>query len=1423
MMLRQDGLPTQESGKQATAAGGIDQPAVLPASFAQQRMWFLERFEGGALYNVPVANWLRGSLNVDALRRALSALVERHESLRTVFELRDGVPHQVINPPMPVSLKVIDLTGADGTKRRVLELASQEAREPFDLSVGPLMRAALIKAGEEEHLLVLTLHHSITDAWSMGVLSRELSKLYGAFAAEAPVELPELAIQYGDYAVWQQEWMRSGGLDRQREYWKEQLAGAPPLLELPTDKPRPSRQTFRGATERTTLPFEPAQRLRALGEREGATVFMTLLAAFAALLSRYSGQQEIVIGTPVANRSRVELENVIGLFVNTLPLRIDLEGDPSFATLVRRVREVTLSGLSHQDLPFDKLVEELNPERTLSHAPVTQVLLVVQKAAETSVGLSGLTHERVLADRGTAKFDLSLFVTETPDGLRLSLEYATDLFEQATALRMLEHYRVLLEAAATDTARPVSRLEMLSEAERRLILGAWNDTASGSSMNVALETRAEIPLRRWDSGAQARSNNPGRSTRAYPTQAGRPVHELVADQARRTPHTPAVVSATERLSYAELDTRANRLACHLRDLGVAPGVVVAICAERSMEMVAAVLAVMKAGGAYAPIDPSYPDERIAFMLNDTGATVLLTQQHLLANLPGHSARVVCIDANRDMILSNDGGPVAGEATLDDLAYVIYTSGSTGQPKGVAMSHRPLANLLAWQLESWSGPARTLQFASLSFDVAFQELFSTWCSGGTLVLVDESVRRDPGALLALLREQEVQRLFLPFVALESLCRAAEHLDDSVESLREVITAGEQLRVTDAVRRFFARHPRCALVNQYGPTESHVVSAFELEGPPERWPELPPIGRPISNAKLYLLDRHRQPVPVGVPGELYIGGVSLARGYLGRLELTAERFVADPFGEKAEARNEEAEARMYRTGDRARHLPDGNLEYLGRTDHQMKIRGFRVEPGEIEAALREHPAVQDALVLARQDEQGDKRLVVYLTGDQDSIKPEELRDHLRRMLPDYMIPSAFVSLDAFPLSPNGKVDRARLASIPLDRRDGEHELTAPRTDTERRLAAIWLRVLDIEQVGVYDDFFALGGHSLLAVRLFSEIERKLGARLPLAALFQTATIAGLAELIDGQAPADQAKQWPSIVPMRPGRDRRPLFLVGWVEGEVLGYRDLVERLGGEMPIIGLQPPGVDGERLPLARVEELAAHYVREIREVQPEGPYLLGGYCFAGLVAYEIGCQLKEQGQEISMLALIDVYPKRPGRPGRLERERSRMRGFMASGAQGKAAWIRQRVVNLRSHLYFSTGRLAYDILAKRGRHKRLPRRLPWQIVRVASTWAQARHVARPANLTIDLFLPQRQPDWRPTPWDEIARGGVRLRPVVAPEIDHMSMMQEPHVRVLAEQMRRALQQAFDGATDDSDAAATSGAAVGDSPHGGSPHETANVS
>jgi len=1168
------------------------EPFVLPASYAQQRMWFLDRIEsGGAVYNVPLTSRMRGPLDVEALERALSAIVVRHESLRTRFELREGIPQQVIRPAQPVEVELIDLSGAPDAPERALEIASAQAREGFDLSADRLFRVALVKLGDEDHLLALTLHHIITDAWSMGVLGRELGELYGGFASGRPVELPELPIQYGDYAVWQQQWMDSGGLAAQLDYWKQKLDGAPALLELPIDKPRPLEQSFKGKTLAAVFGPELVRGIRALGEREGTTLFMTLLAAFMAMLSRYSGQPDIVVGTPVANRSRTELEQLVGLLVNTLALRADLGDDPPFLELLRRVRETTLEAFSNQDLPFEKLVQELNPERNRSHSPVAQVLFALQGGIEKPFALAGLEHTRVQAARGTAKFDLALFAGEVPDGLRVAIEYCSDLFEQDTIERMLEHFRVLLEAVVADAACPVSRLPMLSEAEREQVLERWNETGSG--------------------------DGPPRC-----------VHELFADQAQRTPETTAVRSDSEQITYAQLDARANQLANHLRGLGVGPDAVVAIAAERSIEMVVAVLAVLKAGGAYAPIDPDYPAERVAFMLADSGAAVLLTQPHLLERLPPHEARTICLDGDRHDLAGAERTDPQVALTPENLAYVIYTSGSTGQPKGVAMSHGPLANLLAWQLDSLPAPvpARTLQFASLSFDVAFQELFSTWCSGGTLVLIDERTRRDANALLGVLSEFEVERLFLPFVALQSLCEAAEHLQVSLGSLREVITAGEQLKVTAPVERFFARHPDCRLFNQYGPSETHVVTSFELTGPAARWPALPPIGRPISRARIYLLDANLQPVPIGVPGELYVGGVSLARGYLGRPALTAERFLGDPFGGDG--------ARMYRTGDLARYRADGNIAFLGRADDQVKIRGFRVELGEVEAMLARHPGVAEAVAMLRDDDPGETRLVAYVV-PREGAPAEDLAllQHLKRLVPDYMIPRDFVVLDALPLTPSGKLNRRGLPAPDGRARTGGGHVS-PTTDLERSLAGVWQRLLRVEAVGVDDDFFDLGGHSLLAVQVVHAIEEQLGRTCTLLMLFRNRTIRALAaELQAGGVDATK----PTILELAIGDGPEVFCICG-----VHAYQELAEELAPDCSVYGVFLP-VEQEifsqrhfaRAVKLSVEDMAARYLEAVREQQPHGPYQLLGFCFGGILAYEAAQQLRAAGEEVTLLVMLD--------------------------------------------------------------------------------------------------------------------------------------------------------------------------------------------
>jgi amino acid adenylation domain-containing protein len=1051
----------------------VAREAPLPLSFAQERLWFIDRLEpGSATYNVPVVWRVGGALDQAALERATGEIVRRHEALRAVFPEVDGSPVQVIAPFGGSTLPVEDLSGLSAADRdaALRRRVGEEAGRAFDLSAGPLFRAALLRLGAEDHVLLLCMHHILVDQWSLGVLRRELSTLYAAYREGRESPLPELAVQYADYAVWQREQLAGEVLDRHLAYWKERLAGAPELLELPTDRPRPAVQTYRGAHEGITLPGELLDRLEAVGRGEGATPFMTLLAAFQVLLGRYGGSDDVVVGSPISGRTRREVEELIGLFLNTLVLRTDLSGDPSFREVLGRVRETTLGAFEHQEIPFERLVTELQPERSLSYSPLFQVLFVLQEA-ERPEGAAGSLELRGMgaARSGTSKFDLTLFTGRTAEGLTASLEYNTDLFDRGTIRRMLGHLKRVLEEVAADADVRLSKLTLLEDAERRQVVAEWNATDA-----------------------------------AYPREVC--VHELFEAQADRAPGAVAVRHAGGSLSYAELEERANRLARHLRGLGVGPDARVGLCLERGPELMVGVLGILKAGGAYVPLDPAYPAERLAYMLEDSAARVLLTQASLAERLPAGGATVVRLDADAAEIERESGERLRVPAGPGNLAYVIYTSGSTGRPKGVAMPHRPLVNLLAWQAASGRAPAGavTLQYTSISFDVSFQEIFATWCAGGTLVLVSEEVRTDSSQLARLLEAEGVERLFLPFVALQHLAEASVELGIAPASLVEVITAGEQLRVTEPIRRWFAAMPGCVLVNQYGPSETHVVSARVLEGESASWPLLPSIGAPVANTRLYVVDQQMEPAPVGVPGELLLGGDAVARGYLERPGLTAERFVPDPF-------STEGGARLYRTGDRARWLASGEVEYLGRTDEQVKVRGFRIEPGEIEAVLSDHAAVREAVVVVREDAPGDRRLVAYVVaGEPAAVTPAELRAHLKRRLPEYMVPSAVVVLEALPLTPSGKVARRALPAPDLA--SPEEAYVAPRTPTEEVLAGIWAEVLRLERVGVHDSFFELGGHSLLATRVVSRVRVEFSVELPLRALFETPTVAGLAPQVE-----------------------------------------------------------------------------------------------------------------------------------------------------------------------------------------------------------------------------------------------------------------------------------------------------------------------
>jgi len=1312
-----------------------------PLSFSQQRLWFLDQLDPGLpVYNIPRALHLEGVLNVGALQASLDALVARHEALRTTFVSIDGTPMQVIGQPRPAELRCRDLAGLETGQRRESEidrLLTEEIRHPFDLSSDPMLRASLLRLGEREHLLLLVTHHIGSDGWSMGVLFRELAALYAAFATGSPATLPELPIQYADYALWQREWLQGERLEMRLSYWKERLSDSPPTLDIPADRPRPTNPSFRGAQRTVLLPLSLASALRAVGRGRGATLFMTLLAAFQTLLQRYTGQDDIIVGSPIAGRTRVETEGLIGFFVNTLALRTDLSGDPSFLDLLGRVREVALGAFTHQELPFEKLVEELRPERGLGHTPLLRVAFALQNVPSQHWEMPGLIVTRRKLDPGTAKFDLTLYTTETPEGLEAVLEYSTDLFEAATVDRMLGHFQTLLEGIAANPDQKLSRLPLLTHLERNQLLMEWNRT-----------------------GVE------------YPRDST--IHQLFERQADATPDAVAIVSENGCLTYRELNRRANQLAHHLQRHGAQTGTLVGICTDRTSDLIVGLLAILKAGGAYVPLDPNYPQERLAFMLQDAGLSVLVAHAHLIDRLPTHRAQLIALDSSWQNVAAESQEDPTITSPGDSLAYVVYTSGSTGKPKGVAIPHRAVLRLVVNSNYLQITPAdRVAQLSNSSFDAATFEIWGALLNGARLVILDRELSLSPRDLGEQIDRHGITTLFLTTAWFNSIAREAPA---TFSKLRHLLFGGEAADPV-WVREVLRHAPPERLLHMYGPTETTTfATCYQVEAVAEGCATVP-IGRPIANTRAYLLDRHRNPVPIGVPGELYLGGDGLALGYLHRPELTAERFIPNPFGA-------EAGERLYRTGDLARYLPDGNLVFLGRLDQQIKIRGFRVEPGEIEAALAQHPAVRQAAVVAREDSPGDKRLAAYLVARDKRPSTEELSRFLMGKLPDFMVPSTFVFLDILPLTPNGKLDRQGLpAPNSKDLRRDSRSFVTARDGLELRLLRLWEKVLDVQPIGVTDDFFQLGGHSLLAVRLFAEIEKQWGRRLPLSVLFERATVEHLAERLRQAA---GTSPWSSLVPIQPEGSRPPFFCVHGIGGEVLQYRQLARYLDPDQPVFGVQAQGLDGREPPWQSVEEMAAHYVQEIRSLQPEGPYYLGGFSSGGVWAFEIAQQLHARGEKVALLAMFDT-----GRPnyGRLlpivERVRLHLARMRPLTTKRKLSYLLARADTVWNRLKEAATRLARWGLLK----TRMPLPLAFRGVESATSMAYAGYTPRVYPARVTLFRATQHtlfPHYVRDPqsgWGELAAGGLEIHEVCA---THTDILSEPYVQITAEKLTLCL-------------------------------------
>ena len=1336
----------------------IKHSGKAPLSYAQQRLWFLDQLEPGSpLYNLHLSLRLKGRLDRESLQKALNIIISRHEALRTVFRMEGDEAYQVILPEYEQELCFRDLTHLpeaereDESRRMIVE----EAGIPFGLSERPPLRLYLLRLDEEDHVFFMIIHHIIIDGWSLGVFNQELEQLYNAYCKGEPAGLPELPIQYVDFSEWQRQRLQDEALEKEIEYWRHKLEDAPPLLELPTDNPRPGVKTINGARISALLPEELTQKLKALCQKEQVTLFMTLLAAYQVLLSRYSGQNDIVVGSPIAGRTQSETEALIGFFVNSLVLRSDLSGNPSFSDLLKRVQETALEAYDHQNIPFEKLVEKLNPVRNLSYTPIYQVAFAFQNMHINPLSLDGLEVSTLEVDRGTATFDLSLFVLNTDQGLKILMEYNTDLFGHDTIERMLGHYQQLLQGISANPEQPIGMLPLLTHDEEVMMLDEWNRTQAD-----------------------------------YPSE--KTLVQLFEQQVVNTPDTIAVSSTKNSFTYAQLNERANQLAHQLIEQGVKPGSIIGLCLTRSTEMFVGILGILKAGAAYLPLDPDYPHERLQFMIEDCKVSKIITVGTYKKLVSEFHTKPICIDSERheDPGYSRKNPDVSmGPA---DLCYIIYTSGSTGMPKGVLIEHGNIVHSTTARMEYY--PEHVEKFillSSFAFDSSVAGIFWTLCQGGTLFLPGQGAEKDLHQIAALIEQEQPSHMLCLPSAYGMLLETADPAQ--LSSLKTMIVAGESCPPA-LVSKHLKKLPDTALYNEYGPTEGTVWSTvYKID--PHRPPQAAvPIGRPIQNAQAFVLNQDLQPVPIGVTGELHIAGAGLARGYLNNDVYNRTKFI------KTSLPGQKNRIRLYKTGDLVRYQKDGNIVFIGRVDSQVKIRGYRIELGEIEAVLTSHPKIKDAAVIAREDRPGDKRLVAYVIqrpGHQ--LENTSITSFLEEKLPAYMIPQTYVFLDKFKLTPNGKVDRNSLPSPCEESAPLTSQYDAPRTDSEQLLTDIWTDVLHLEKIGIKDNFFELGGHSLLGVHLLNNVEKATGKRLPIAALFKAPTIEAMATLLSEQGgePLKYDNQsyvspWNSLVAVKPHGSRTPFFCI---HGRA---HSLAQYMHDEQPFYWLHH-GQDARRTTYHSVEEIATDHLREIRNVQPHGPYCLGGFSFGGMVAFEVAQQLIKEGEEIELLALFDptlvdkfshVTPRHQdgGKiksfAQRLKHEQGLSRKINrvidAFGTRGRR--LKKRCIE--------KGKI---ILCKTCMAAGMPVPSSVAVFNLIELFKEAasHYEYKPFPGPITMFVPeiyQQRKNLVPSlqkRWSSIAQEGVEFR-FVKGATTHHKMVEEPHVRDLVEQLEECL-------------------------------------
>ena len=1059
-----------------------------PLSFGQEQLWFLSQIQDNTTYNLPLALQISGSLNISVLEQVITEIVRRHEILRTNFQQIEGKNLQVIRPEINISLQVINLEQITAKQQlqNVERLINQETDKIFNLSEDDLFQSTLYQLNQNSYILLLNMHHIISDGWSIGILLQELSTLYGAYLAGNKSPLPDLQIQYADYAIWQKEKFTSEIREKQLNYWKQQLADIPPLLELPTDKPRPPIQSFRGGIWEFSINSNLSQKIRTLTQQSDATLFMTMLAAFVILLYRCSGQDDILIGSPMAGRNRQEIQSLIGYFVNTVVLRTKLTGNPNFREILNQVRQVATDAHNYQDIPYNQVVEVLNPQRNLSYNPVFQILFDLQHSLTDKLQLPGLTLQPFLGEHSTSKFDLSLIIEDRGTELIGAWEYSSDLFTQETISRITENFQTLLNGIVNNPETPINQLPIISAFEQQQILEKWNNTQQD-----------------------------------YPESFC--IHELLTQQVIKTPDAIAVKFGNQQLTYTQLNQKANQLANYLQNCGVTSEVLVGLYLERSLDILIAILAILKAGGAYLPLDPKYPQTRLTDILNDSQVSIILTQEKLLTSLSSplprgetpltpYQGKIILLDTDLTIISQQNIETPISAIKPDNLAYVIYTSGSTGKPKGVMITHQNIINHATSIIDKYqiNSHDRILQFTTFIFDVAAEEIFPAWLSGATLIICPQEMVTNLIEFSQFLAQESLTVVNLPTPYWQEWVLEIDRKVSQIpDSLRLVITGSDQVlpeKLALWQKLVTEKRQNIQWINAYGLTETTITSTvYQL---PVNYQlnttHSVPIGRPIANTEIYILDQNLQPVPIGIPGELHIGGAGLARGYLNRKQLTNEKFISNPISSSKSSR-------LYKTGDLARYLPDGNIEFLGRIDYQVKIRGFRIELGEIEAVLAQHPLVKSSAVIVREIQPGNKQLVAYVVTEDHSNIQQDLRSFLKQNLPDYMLPAFFVRLAELPLTPTGKINRRALSALMLEL-NHEIDYILPRNPLEQKLAEIWCQVLGLEKVSVEENFFNLGGHSLATIQIISRIRETLKIDLPLQYLFTEPTIAGLTKIIN-----------------------------------------------------------------------------------------------------------------------------------------------------------------------------------------------------------------------------------------------------------------------------------------------------------------------